>query len=127
MIWPRRKLESLAVDEPYSFVGGPFGSRLTSRDYIDEGVPVIRESNLNNGRFLTMDDFVIVSDSKVHEELSGNLAKPGDIIFTQRGTLGQVPTTCSHAKGSQRAQRAHDLERHHKGLKGLTTKESIGP
>lgn len=27
----------------------------------------------------------------------------------------------SHEKGSQRAQRAHDLKRHHKGLNGITT------
>ena len=90
MSWPRAKLESLAADERYSFVGGPFGSKLTSRDYIDEGVPVIRGSNLNHGRFLAMEEFVFVSDSKVREDLSSNLAKPGDLVFTQRGTLGQV-------------------------------------
>ncbi len=90
MSWPHQKLESLASDEPYSFVGGPFGSKLTSRDYIAEGTPVIRGSNLNNGRFLGMDGFVFVSDSKVKEDLSSNLARPGDLIFTQRGTLGQI-------------------------------------
>jgi type I restriction enzyme S subunit len=90
MSWPRQELESLASDEPYSFVGGPFGSKLTSRDYADKGIPVIRGSNLNNGRFLDMADFVFVSDSKVREDLSSNLAKPRDLVFTQRGTLGQV-------------------------------------
>ena len=90
MGWAHRRLESLATDEPYAFVGGPFGSRLTSRDYTEEGVPVIRGNNHNNGRFLSMDNFVFVSDSKVHKELSSNLAKPGDLVFTQRGTLGQV-------------------------------------
>ncbi|GLI46885.1 restriction endonuclease subunit S [Methanoculleus bourgensis] len=90
MKWRRQKLESLASDEPYSFVGGPFGSKLTTRDYLEEGVPVIRGSNLNNGRFLGMSDFVFVSNSKVKKDLSSNLAKPGDLVFTQRGTLGQV-------------------------------------
>ena len=90
MGWPHRRLETLAATEPYSFVGGPFGSKLTSRDYVAEGVPVIRGSNLNGSRFLSMDDFVSVSDSKVQEDLSGNLAKAGDLVFTQRGTLGQV-------------------------------------
>jgi len=90
MSWPRQKLELLASAEPYSFVGGPFGSKLTSRDYVEDGVPVIRGSNLNNGRFLDMDDFVFVSDSKVRKDLSSNLAKPCDMVFTQRGTLGQV-------------------------------------
>jgi type I restriction enzyme S subunit len=90
MRWKKQKLESLASDEPYSFIGGPFGSKLTMRDYQEEGIPVIRGSNMNNGRFLDMSDFVFVSDSKVREDLSSNLAKPGDLIFTQRGTLGQV-------------------------------------
>jgi type I restriction enzyme S subunit len=90
MSWPRKKLELLAADEPYSFIGGPFGSNLTQRDYIDNGVPVIRGSNLNNGRFLDMNEFVYVSDSKARKDLSSNLAKPGDLVFTQRGTLGQV-------------------------------------
>ncbi|MEW8402408.1 MAG: restriction endonuclease subunit S [Candidatus Thiodiazotropha sp.] len=90
MSWPQIKLESLASRERYSFVGGPFGSKLTSRDYVDHGVPVIRGSNLNNGRYLDMTDFVYVSDSKVREDLSSNLARPLDLVFTQRGTLGQV-------------------------------------
>ncbi|MCK9440739.1 MAG: restriction endonuclease subunit S [Methanothrix sp.] len=37
-----------------------------------------------------MNEFVYVSDSKVRKDLSSNLAKPGDLVFTQRGTLGQV-------------------------------------
>jgi type I restriction enzyme S subunit len=90
MSWPQQKLESLASRERYSFVGGPFGSKLTSRDYVDHGVPVIRGSNLNNGRYLDLNGFVYVSESKVRKDLSSNLAKPLDLIFTQRGTLGQV-------------------------------------
>ena len=90
MSWPQMKLESLASNERYSFIGGPFGSKLTSHDYVDHGVPVIRGSNLNNGRYLDMSDFVYVTDSKVREDLSSNLAKPLDLVFTQRGTLGQV-------------------------------------
>ncbi len=90
MSWPKLKLESLAAKEPYSFVGGPFGSKLTTRDYVESGIPVIRGSNMNNGRYLDMTDFVFVTESKVREDLSSNLAKPGDLVFTQRGTLGQV-------------------------------------
>ena len=90
MSWPKLNLESLAAKEPYSFVGGPFGSKLTTRDYVESGIPVIRGSNMNNGRYLDMTDFVFVTESKVREDLSSNLAKPGDLVFTQRGTLGQV-------------------------------------
>lgn len=90
MSWQKLKLESLAAKELYSFVGGPFGSKLTTRDYVDSGIPVIRGSNMNNGRYIDMTDFVFVTDSKVRQDLSSNLAKPGDLVFTQRGTLGQV-------------------------------------
>jgi len=90
MTWPMRKLETLASDEQYAFVGGPFGSKLTSRDYVDSGVPVIRGTNLSNGRFLGNDGFVYVTEEKVRKDLSSNLAKADDLIFTQRGTLGQV-------------------------------------
>lgn len=85
-----RRLDELAVDEPYAIVGGPFGSKLTSGDYVDEGIPVIRGTNLNGGRYLTHDDLVFVSEQKMREDLFGNLARRGDIVFTQRGTLGQV-------------------------------------
>ena len=84
------KLLSLAADVPYACVGGPFGSKLTTRDYIEDGVPVIRGSNMNNGRHLDTSEFVYVSEEKVRDDLFGNLAYPNDLIFTQRGTLGQV-------------------------------------
>lgn len=84
------RLETLASPKPYAFVGGPFGSKLTSADYIDDGIPVIRGSNLNGGRYLDEGSFAFVSEKKVREDLFGNLAYPGDIVFTQRGTLGQV-------------------------------------
>lgn len=90
MISKLRRLEELAADEPYAIVGGPFGSKLTSADYVDEGIPVIRGTNLSGGRYLSHDDFVFVSEQKVREDLFGNLARRGDIVFTQRGTLGQV-------------------------------------
>ena len=84
------KVESLAANGKYSLVGGPFGSKLTSSDYVGEGIPVIRGSNLNGGRYLDETDFVFVSEQKMREDLFGNLAHRGDVVFTQRGTLGQT-------------------------------------
>ena len=84
------RLESLAATKSYALIGGPFGSKLTSADYVEDGIPVIRGSNLNSGRYLNEDEFVYVSEQKVREDLFGNLAGRGDIVFTQRGTLGQV-------------------------------------
>ncbi len=71
-----------------SLVGGPFGSDLVSRDYVASGVPVIRGINMGQGRWVA-GEFVYVSPDKA-DALNANCAKPGDIVFTQRGTLGQV-------------------------------------
>ena len=84
------KVGSLAARERYSLIGGPFGSKLTSSDYVEEGIPVIRGSNLNGGRYLDETEFVFVSEQKMREDLFGNLAHRGDVVFTQRGTLGQT-------------------------------------
>ena len=84
------KVESLSARGRYSLVGGPFGSKLTSSDYVEEGIPVIRGSNLNGSRYLDETEFVFVSEQKMREDLFGNLAHRGDVVFTQRGTLGQT-------------------------------------
>ena len=71
-------------------IGGPFGSKLTQRDYTAMGVPVIRGSNMVAAGRWVGGDFAFVSEAKVESDLKSNLAHPGDIIVTQRGTLGQV-------------------------------------
>jgi type I restriction enzyme S subunit len=71
-------------------VGGPFGSKLVSRDYVSSGVPVIRGTNLPSDSRFSFDDLVFVTEPKVNADLFGNLAFPGDLVVTQRGTLGQV-------------------------------------
>ena len=97
--WRLAKLDDLKVAARYSFVGGPFGSNLTRSDYVSmPGVPVIRGTNLggNTCQFVD-DDFVYVTEEKANSLLQ-NLAYPGDLVFTQRGTLGQVveiPRTAS--------------------------------
>ncbi len=78
-------------------MGGPFGSDLTTRDYVESGVPVIRGGNLNADHLFYDDEFVFVSEQKA-ERLSANTAVPGDLIFTQRGTLGQVGLIPEDAK-----------------------------
>ncbi|WP_255769561.1 restriction endonuclease subunit S [Pseudarthrobacter sulfonivorans] len=60
-----------------------------NNDYRASGVPVIRGTNLGFGRHLG-GDFAFVSEGKVARDLSRNTAAPDDVVFTQRGTLGQV-------------------------------------
>lgn len=85
--WEMVTVGSIAHKKPNAIVGGPFGSDLVSTDYVPAGVPVIRGQNM--GQSYLSGDFVFVSDKKA-KALSSNLAAPGDVVFTQRGTLGQV-------------------------------------
>jgi len=89
MNWPIVTIDSIRSESRYSLVGGPFGSNLTTRDYVEEGIPVIRGGNLPNAREFLDEDFVFVREEKA-DALLANTAYPGDVVFTQRGTLGQV-------------------------------------
>ena len=80
-------VESIASSAKNSVVGGPFGSNLVSKDYVSDGVPVIRGQNM--GDKWVGGEFVFVSNDKARA-LEPNKARPGDLVFTQRGTLGQV-------------------------------------
>lgn len=80
-------LAEIAANVPNATAAGPFGSNLVSKDYVESGIPVIRGQNLA-GRWVE-GDFVYVSAQKA-EQLRTNTTRPGDIVFTQRGTLGQV-------------------------------------
>jgi len=86
--WREVKFEDLAAGSRNAIVGGPFGSNLVSDDYTDSGIPVIRGQNMASGRWVT-GPFAFVSEGKA-ESLRANWVYPGDIVFTQRGTLGQV-------------------------------------
>jgi type I restriction enzyme S subunit len=85
--WRDATVGDIAASSRNALVGGPFGSNLVSRDYVSEGVPVIRGQNM--GTRWVSGEFAFVSEEKA-QSLEANLAGPGDIVFTQRGTLGQV-------------------------------------
>ncbi|MCX9597596.1 restriction endonuclease subunit S [Vibrio cholerae] len=86
--WEMVRIDDIKSLEKYSCVGGPFGSSLSRKHYVDSGVPVIRGVNLSGDSF-SESDFVFVSKDKALE-LQRNMAFRGDLVFTQRGTLGQV-------------------------------------
>ena len=100
--WVDATIADIVASSRNALVGGPFGSNLVSRDYVSEGVPVIRGQNMGT-RWVT-GEFVFVTPHKA-ESLEANLARPGDVVLTQRGTLGQVsivpPTLFEHYLVSQ--------------------------
>lgn len=82
------KIEDIKAETKNSLAMGPFGSNIKSDNFVDKGVPVIRGVNLNSERFHD-DDFVFLTEEKANE-LSSSIAYPNDILFTHRGTIGQV-------------------------------------
>lgn len=77
---------------------GPFGSRITRDNFTDSGVPVIRGNNLTSG--FVDENFVFLTEDKA-TELSSSNAYQGDIIFTHRGTIGQIgiiPNDCDYPR-----------------------------
>src|SRR5438128_135181 len=85
--WTEVTIGKIASSQRNALVGGPFGSNLVSADYSEHGVPVIRGQNM--GKRWVGGEFVYVTQEKA-KSLASNIARPGDIVFTQRGTLGQV-------------------------------------
>jgi type I restriction enzyme, S subunit len=82
--WQEVSVESIAS----RIAMGPFGSDIKTDNFVPTGVPVIRGINLSRGRFHN-DGFVYLTEEKADELANAN-AFPGDLVFTHRGTLGQV-------------------------------------
>ncbi|NER80967.1 MAG: restriction endonuclease subunit S [Leptolyngbya sp. SIO1D8] len=87
--WGWQTLGDIAA-EGYGLVDGPFGSNLPASCYVEAGIPVIRGSNLTLGaeRFIA-NEFVYVSEETANR-LERSIARPNDIVFTKKGTIGQT-------------------------------------
>jgi len=91
--WESTTIGGIASSTRNAIVGGPFGSDLVATDYVSDGVPVIRGQNMSGPAVSGAFAFVTMQKAK---SLSANLAHPGDIVVTQRGTLGQVSLVPAH-------------------------------
>ena len=89
--WTRYTVDEIKASAPNALATGPFGSAISSRHFIEHGIPVIRGSNLSQdvGTRLNDDGLVFVSEEKTRE-FPRSLAKPGDLVFTCWGTIDQV-------------------------------------
>lgn len=94
--WNDVPIEEVKDPSAYSIAMGPFGSNIKTDNFVLSGVPIIRGVNLNADRFLD-DSFVFLTEEKADELRSAN-AYPGDLVFTHRGTLGQVGIIPRNAK-----------------------------
>lgn len=78
---------------------GPFGSAISSKHFLDSGVPVIRGSNLSQMISTRFDDsgLVFISEEKA-EEFKRSEVRHGELVFTCWGTIDQVGLIDSRAK-----------------------------
>lgn len=82
-------LEKICRPEKGEIISGPFGSNISSKYFVEEGIPVIRGNNLSLSLDKFYDDgFVFVTQEKADE--LNCYAKKMDLIFTSAGTIGQV-------------------------------------
>lgn len=76
---------------------GPFGTALGSDDYVEDGIPVINPSHIENGR-CTPDTKVTVSP-EVADRLRFWRLQAGDVITARRGELGRAAIVTDREQG----------------------------
>lgn len=81
---PRMKKISDIAD----VVCGPFGSAIKNTDYQESGIPLIRITNITKDGYINYDDLIYIS-GELGNSLSRTQVSPGDIVVSQRGSLGQ--------------------------------------
>jgi type I restriction enzyme S subunit len=87
--WQRVRFKDVAENKKFAIVDGPFGTQLHADEYLNEGIPVVRVTNLSfNGKFLE-EKFVFINKKKANI-LKRSEVIPGDIIIAKTGaTIGK--------------------------------------
>ena len=97
--WDWATLEHLKAFEPNSLTDGPFGSKLKTADYVQEGIRVIRLGNIGVGEF--KDENTAYISQEKYLSLRKHEIFPGDLVIAAlaepvgRATL--VPTEVGKA------------------------------
>jgi type I restriction enzyme, S subunit len=68
------------------FGDAPFGTALKTKDYVDQGIPVIQGRNIKNGVF-EWNKAIYVSEEKF-QTLKRSHCRDGDLVFPKVGTIG---------------------------------------
>ncbi|MFA0347259.1 restriction endonuclease subunit S [Vibrio sp. 10N.222.55.C6] len=86
--WAKVSIESIKANEKGSIAIGPFGSRLKSDNYVSDGIPVIRGTNVTAGPTFK-GDFVYITEDKADSLGACNVYK-NELVFPHRGSIGEV-------------------------------------
>lgn len=88
--WTILTVDDIKAAEPSSCVAGPFGSSISSKYFVEEGIPVIRGGNLTDDlTSFVPSGFVFVSPERATAYKAQHV-HAGDLVFTCWGTIGQV-------------------------------------
>ena len=86
--WNIERLRDIKAKKKYSIVDGPFGSAISTSDYREIGIPLIRITNLKNGE-ISEKDMVYIS-RELAESVQRSSVGLHDIIFAKTGaTIGK--------------------------------------
>lgn len=84
-------LGELGADIPAAFATGPFGSAVSAKNFVDDGMPMLRGSNLSNDVGVRLDDSdVVFVPESLALQFERSIVKSNDLIFTCWGTIGQI-------------------------------------
>ena len=86
--WSSALIDEIKSSVQSSIAIGPFGSRMKSDCYVEDGIRVVRGTNISSGRTFT-GDFVFITPEKA-KELGGANLQPNDLVFPHRGSIGEV-------------------------------------
>jgi len=80
--WETYKIQAIALE----MKDAPFGSNLKSKDYTDDGVPVVQGRNIKDNKFEWNNKLYVSEEKK--KELKNHLCQKGDLVFPKVGTIG---------------------------------------
>ena len=88
--WMIQTLLDVASKGKKTIISGPFGSNISRKFFVEDGIPVIRGNNLSLeiGNTFIDDGFVFVTGEKAKN--LNTWARINDLVFTAAGTIGQV-------------------------------------
>lgn len=75
------------LDEYSKVFCGPFGTVITKEDYQETGIPLLRITNITKQGTIDEKDLIFISEQKA-KTLDSTHVEPGDLVVSQRGTLG---------------------------------------
>jgi len=94
-----KKYKTKQIKDFARVICGPFGSSIKVKDYGVSGIPLIRIANINENEELSSDNAIFISE-ELAEKLKSYKVKEGDLIISQRGTLGLLAKVSNFYDGA---------------------------